>query len=101
MYIVMVVLACDPTFCDTLVPSRTPICNGLGIRLLHLCMCRSDTCLARSLKIFKMNYSVTKTEIPFPRSLALFSDSHSLSTYSGNVATGTRHKYTHTCHVSP
>ena len=27
--------------------------------------------------------------------LALFSDSHSQSTYSGNVTTGARHKYTH------
>ena len=54
-----------------------------------------------SLKTFKMDYSVTKTEIPFPRSLALFSDSHSLSTYSGNVATGTRHKYTHTLVMFP
>ena len=85
-YMVMVVLACDPTFYDTLVPSCTSICNGLGIRLLHLCIGRSNTC---SLKKFKMDYSVTKTEIPFPRSLASFSDSHSLSTYSGNVATGT------------
>ena len=77
---VMVVLACDPTFYDTLVSSRTSICNGLGIRLLHVHMCRSDTCWAQSHKIFKMDYSVTKIEIPLPRCSVLFSDSHSLST---------------------
>ena len=74
-------------------------CNGLKIRLLHLCMCRSNTNLAHILKKFKIDYSVTKTEILLPKCLALFSDySHSLSTYYENVA---RHKYTHLIAMFP